>query len=143
MIQIETNEKLYLHFCFQSTLTCLFNIFRTSHVYKHKSPSHSWNIQNYLHTCNNYKLIKGLILQISHIFNNWIRKGFSRDSTMQWLRELLSLQRVLLTILRFSTFWISFDIFTASVPEIKDAFLAFFPITSSFTCKFSLKYWNY
>ena len=53
--------------------------------------------------------------------------------TMQWLRELLSLQFVLLTIRRFSTFWISFKIFPASFPDIKVAFLAFFPITSSFT----------
>ena len=60
----------------------------------------------------------------------------AKNHTMQWLRELLSLQRVLLTILLFSTFWISFEIFPASLPDMKVAFLAFFPITSSFTCKY-------
>lgn len=54
---------------------------------------------------------------------------------MQWLRELLSLHCVLFTILRFSTFWISFEILPASIPDIKVAFFAFFPITSSLTCK--------
>lgn len=52
---------------------------------------------------------------------------------MQWLRELLSLHNVLLTILRFSTLATSFDIFPASFPEIKVAFFAFPPITSNLT----------
>lgn len=59
--------------------------------------------------------------------------------TMQWLRELLSLHCVLFTILRFSTFWISFEILPASIPDIKVAFFAFFPITSSLTCKINVR----
>lgn len=54
-----------------------------------------------------------------------------KQQTMQWLRELLSLQRVLLTILRFSTLATSLDILPASFPDIYVAFFAFFPITSN------------